>query len=158
MTDHVIPTIRPRSARVADLAQRAVVTTAAESTLTECAALMRREHVGSIIVTDAGRPRGVLTDRDIVLEAVAVQLDPGTLTAGDVMSESLATVREDDDLFDALARMRQHGVRRLPVVNDTGALTGLLAVDNVLEVLAEEIDSVVRVVKAEQTKETALRP
>lgn len=158
MTEHLIPTTRPRSARVADLAQRAVVTAAADSTLTECAALMRREHVGSIIVTQQGRPMGVLTDRDIVLEAVAVQLDPATLTAGDVMSQPLATVAEDDDLFDALARMREHGVRRLPVVDGAGALCGLLAVDNVLEVLAEEIDSVVRVVKAEQTKETALRP
>jgi CBS domain-containing protein len=88
---------------------------------------------------------------------VALQLDPRTLTAGDVMSAPLATVR-DDDLFDALARMREAGVRRLPVVDGDGTLSGLLAVDNVLELLAEQVDSVVRVVKAERTRETATRP
>lgn len=140
-----------------DLAQRNVVTTAADTTLVQCAQLMRNEHVGSVVVIAQDKPLGIVTDRDIVIEAVAVQLDPSTLTAGDVMSQPLATVLEDDDLFDALARMREHGVRRLPVVNADGRLTGLLAVDNVLEVLAEQLDSVVRVVKAEQTKETALR-
>ncbi|MFN8820254.1 MAG: CBS domain-containing protein, partial [Betaproteobacteria bacterium] len=70
----------------------------------------------------------------------------------------LATVRDDDDLFDALARMREAGVRRLPVVDGDGTLSGLLAVDNVLELLAEQVDSVVRVVKAERTRETATRP
>jgi CBS domain-containing protein len=118
---------------------------------------MRSEHVGCLVVAVEGRPLGVVTDRDIVIEAVAVQLDPATLTAGDVMSQPPATVRESDDLFDALALMRERGVRRLPVLDGSGKLSGLLAVDNVLEVLAEQVDSVVRVVKAEQTKETALR-
>lgn len=158
MTQHLTPTARPRSTLVRDLAQRSVVTARAESTLVECAKLMRNEHVGSIVVVDAGRPVGIVTDRDIVIEAVAVQLDPGTLTAGDVMNQQLATVRENDDLFDALARMREAGVRRLPVVDAQGTLSGLLAVDNVLEVLAEQVDGVVRVVKAEQTKENVLRP
>jgi CBS domain-containing protein len=158
MTEHLIPTVRPRSALVRDLAQQAVVTAPADCTLAQCARLMRSEHVGSLVITDEGRPRGMLTDRDIVVEAVAVQLDPGTLTAGDVMSTPVTTVREDDDLFDALARMREAGVRRLPVVDGDGKLSGLLAVDNVLEVLAEQLDSVVRVVKAERTRETATRP
>ena len=157
MAEHVTPTTRPRSAQLIDLAQRDVVTVAPETTLAECAQLMRQEHVGSVVVLAQDKPVGIVTDRDIVIEAVAVQLDPATLTAGDVMSEPLATVRESEDLLDALARMREHGVRRLPVVDGSGKLSVLLAVDNVLEVLAEQVDSVVRVVKAEQTKESALR-
>jgi CBS domain-containing protein len=158
MTEHAIPSTRARSALVRDLAQRNVVTAAPDCTLVDCARLMRTEHVGSLVIAEAGRPRGILTDRDIVIEAVALQLDPRTLTAGDVMSAPLVTVRDDDDLFDALARMREAGVRRLPVVDGDGALHGLLAVDNVLELLAEQVDSVVRVVKAERTRETATRP
>jgi CBS domain-containing protein len=122
---------------------------------------MRNQHVGSVIVIDVkGRrenPVGIVTDRDIVIEAVAVDLDPTTLTAGDVMTTPLATVSENDDILDALARMRERGVRRLPVVTDGGELAGIIAVDNLLEALAEQLDAVVRVIKAEQTKETALR-
>jgi CBS domain-containing protein len=118
---------------------------------------MRSEHVGSVIVAEGSQPAGIVTDRDIVIEVVATGLDPATLTAGDIMSTPLATVRESDDILDALARMRERGVRRLGVVDADGRLTGVLAVDNLLEALAEQIDGVVRVLKAEQTKETLTR-
>jgi CBS domain-containing protein len=137
------------------------VTVQPQTTLAECAQIMRNQHVGSVIVVDdKGRrdnPVGIVTDRDIVIETVAVDLDAKTLTAGDVMATPLATVNDTDDILDALAKMRERGVRRLPVVNADGALAGIIAVDNLLEALAEQLDSIVRVIKAEQTKETALR-
>ncbi len=153
--------MRAKSVRIGDLAVRDVVTVTPQTTLTECARIMRSQHVGSVVVLDdkgrRDKPSGIVTDRDIVIEAVAVALDPATLTAGDVMSQPLATVREDDDILDALAKMREAGVRRLPVLDAAGNLTGLVAIDNVLEALAEQVDSVVRVLKAEQTKETVTR-
>jgi CBS domain-containing protein len=79
------------------------------------------------------------------------------LTAADVMTAPLATVREMDDILDALAAMRGHGVRRLPVVNADGALRGIVAIDNLLEAMAEQLDAVVGVIKAGQSKETTLR-
>jgi CBS domain-containing protein len=154
--------MRARTIRVADLATRAVATVDASATLAVCAQRMRREHVGSLVVVDReqgpGTPLGIVTDRDIVIEAIALGLDPATLTAGDVMSAPLATVNADDDVLAALARMRELGARRLPVLDAAGALVGIVAVDNVLEALAEALDSVVRVVKAEQTKENSTRP
>jgi CBS domain-containing protein len=146
-----------QAAQVKELAVRAVVKVDKDTTVADCAKIMRNEHVGSVIVADGGKPEGIVTDRDIVIEVVATGLDPATLTAGDIMSTPVATVRESDDIFDALARMRERGVRRLAVVDDAGRLTGVLAVDNLLEVLAEQVDSVVRVLKAEQTKETLTR-
>jgi CBS domain-containing protein len=101
---------------------------------------------------------GVLTDRDIAIEVVAFGLDPATMTAGDVMSERPAVVEEDDDLLDALAHMRERGVRRLPVVRPDGALAGMLALDNLLEALGEEIDGVLGVMRAQRTKELRTRP
>jgi CBS domain-containing protein len=80
------------------------------------------------------------------------------LTAGDVMTEKPATVDEDDDLLGALAHMRERGVRRLPVVRPDGALTGMLALDNLLEALGEEIDGVVGVMRAQRTRELRSRP
>lgn len=153
--------MRAKTLQVRDLATRDVVTVTPQTTLAECAQIMRNQHVGSVVVLDdkgrRDKPQGIVTDRDIVIEAVAVALDARTLTAGDVMSEPLATVREDDDILDALAKMRESGVRRLPVLDAAGNVTGVVAVDNLLEALAEQVDSVVRVLKAEQTKETATR-
>lgn len=153
--------MRARTVTVRDLAAHDVVTVTPSTTLAECAQIMRAQHVGTVVVIDdkdkRDNPRGIVTDRDIVIEAVAVGLDPNTLTAGDVMARPLATVRESDDIVDALARMREHGVRRLPVLDDAGHLAGIIAVDNLLEVLAEQIDAVVRIIKAEQTREAATR-
>ncbi len=153
--------MRTKTVTVRDLATHDVVTVQPQTPLAECAAIMRAQHVGSVVVVeDRGRrdhPVGIVTDRDIVVEAVAVDLDPKTLTAGDVMTTPLATVRDSDDLLDALARMREHGVRRLPVLDESGRLAGIVAIDNLLEALAEQLDGVVRVIKAEQTRETTLR-
>jgi CBS domain-containing protein len=153
--------MRAKTVTVRDLATAQVVTVQTQTTLAECAQVMRNQHVGSLIVVDdKGRrdnPVGIVTDRDIVLETVAVELDPKTLTAGDVMTQPLATVSGSDDILDALAKMRERGVRRLPVVDANGALAGIIAVDNLLEALAEQLDSIVRVIKAEQSKESSLR-
>jgi CBS domain-containing protein len=153
--------MRAKTITVRDLATHQVVTIQATATLAECAQIMRNQHVGSLIVVrdddQRDTPVGIVTDRDIVVETVAVGLDPNTLTAADVMTAPLATVREMDDILDALAAMRGHGVRRLPVVNADGALRGIIALDNLLEAVAEQLDAIVGVIKAGQTKETALR-
>lgn len=153
--------MRARTVTVRDLSAQEVVTVTPTTTLAECAQIMRRQHVGSVVVIDdkgeRDDPRGIVTDRDIVIETVAVGLDATTLTASDVMTAPLATVRDDDDILDALAKMREHGVRRLPVLDVAGNLSGIITVDNLLEALAEQLDSLVRVIKAEQTRETATR-
>lgn len=153
---------RTRSTLVRDVANRDVVTVKPTTTLAECATLMRADHVGSVVVVDTGRmdgkPVGVVTDRDIVLEAVAQSLDPNALTAGDVMSVPVGVVREDDDVVDALARMREHGVRRLPVVAPNGALAGIVALDDLLATLSQQLADIADVCAAERTREGETRP
>src|SRR5512139_3300352 len=153
--------MRAQSLLVRDVAVHNAVTVPPEESIDECAKRMHAEHVGCLIVveqTDGIQfPIGMLTDRDIAIEVVAFGLDPRAMTAGDVMSERPAVVEEDDDLLDALAHMRERGVRRLPVVRPDGALSGMLALDNLLEALGEEIDGVVGVMRAQRTKELRLR-
>jgi len=153
--------MRARSVAALNLATSQVVTTERETSLADCARLMRAEHVGSVVVVDESsgerRPLGIITDRDIVIEAVALGLDARTLTAGDIMGNRLATVSEDEDVLTALARMREHGVRRLPVVDRSGRLAGILTIDNLLEAFSEQLEAAVGVVKAEQTRENVLR-
>jgi signal-transduction protein with cAMP-binding, CBS, and nucleotidyltransferase domain len=154
--------MRSQSLRIKDVAVHEPVTARAHESVGTCARRMHDEHVGCLVVverTDGSEfPIGMLTDRDIAIEVVAFGLDPATLTAGDVMTEAPATVDEDDDLLGALAHMRERGVRRLPVVRPDGALTGMLALDNLLEALGEEIDGVVGVMRAQRTRELRSRP
>jgi CBS domain-containing protein len=154
--------MRSQSLKVRDVAVHDAVTARPAESIGTCARRMHDEHVGCLVVVepnDGGEfPVGMLTDRDIAIEVVAFGLDPATMTAADVMSERPVVVEEDDDLLDALAHMRERGVRRLPVVRPDGALAGVLALDNLLEALGQEIDGVVGVMRAQRTKELRLRP
>lgn len=94
--------------------------------LADAAQMMKEEDVGSLPVVEDGRLIGILTDRDIVLRAVAERVDPQSVKAGDVASRDLVTVEPEQDLDEALALMARHRVRRLPVVED-GRLVGMLA-------------------------------
>lgn len=94
--------------------------------LAEAAELMKSEDVGSIPVVDDGRLVGILTDRDIVVRAVAERRDPEAVTVDEVASRELVTVEPEQDLDEALRLMASHQVRRLPVVED-GRLVGMLA-------------------------------
>jgi CBS domain-containing protein len=147
---------------VGDLCNREVVFAERETGLIEAARLMREHHVGSLVVV-AERlseriPVGMVTDRDIVVAAVAKDVDPKTLTVGDVMSAGALVVREQDGITDALRVMREKGVRRLPVVSASGALAGIVALDDILELVAEEMDGFVRTLRSERQRESRARP
>jgi CBS domain-containing protein len=123
---------------------------------------MRERHVGSVIIIPRqgarkGAPVGVITDRDIVVEVLAAGLDYRSVTVGEVMSRELATVREDDDVVDALRIMRNHGVRRLPVLSRSGTLAGIVAIDDLLEIFSGQVDDLVRTIANEQSREAQAR-
>lgn len=144
-----------------EICNRMVVVTYRSVALSEAARVMREHHVGSLVVveeTDAGRlPVGMLTDRDIVVSVVAKDLDARNLAVVDAMSAEPVTVREGDSMFDALRLMRQRGVRRVPVTGDKGQLVGIVTVDDVLEIIAEEMGDLVRAISNEQRQESRRR-
>lgn len=111
--------------------------------LVTAAKLMREYHVGALVVVDETQDlrtvAGLLTDRDIVISVIAPELAPETLRVGEVMSAKPVTVTEDASLLDVMRSMRAHGVRRIPVVTDQQELVGLVALDDILEVLAQEL-------------------
>jgi CBS domain-containing protein len=146
---------------VSELNNPFVVTARRTTPLTEAARLMREHHVGSLVVVDEsgkGRvPVGILTDRDIVVAAVAAEVDPRTLTAGEVMSGELATVRAADSAEVALRLMRRRGIRRVPVVSEDGTLAGIVTLDDLLEKVAEQLSDAVRAIASEQGHEARTR-
>ena len=147
---------------VGTVCQRLVVSVARSDEVVRAAQLMRSEHVGYLVVVEptkeARRPVGVLTDRDIVVAVVAREVDPRTLRVGDIMTSDLITVGEDDSVEEALRQMRQFGVRRLPVVNHRGELVGVVAVDDVLKVLAGDALEIISAVDNERQLEARRRP
>jgi CBS domain-containing protein len=147
---------------VGEFCNRRVVTIGPTDTMLEAARRMRAHHVGClIIVTEVeGRvtPVGLVTDRDIVVGVLATAREYlDTLQVGDLAIEPLVTAREKESLADALARMRAHGIRRMPVVDDDGALVGLVAFDDILEFLSGELSDLAALVSRERRHEAERR-
>lgn len=147
---------------VGQFCNREVIVARRNDPVPELARLMREYHVGDLVVVesiDAPVPVGIVTDRDLVVEVLAVGVDPDSLTAGDIMSLELIAARESDSLLDTLKRMRARGVRRVPVVDDQyGRLVGIITVDDVLEVLADELSAMARIPHREREQEEGARP
>ncbi|TML95879.1 MAG: CBS domain-containing protein [Actinobacteria bacterium] len=111
---------------VRDVMTPGVRTVSPSQSLAEAAAVMKGEDVGSVPVVEDDRLAGIVTDRDIVIRAVAERRDPQTVKVDEVASRQLVTVEPEQDLDEALALMARHQVRRLPVV-EAGRLVGMLA-------------------------------
>jgi CBS domain-containing protein len=98
-----------------------------EASLASAAVTMRRYGIGDVLVAREGRPLGLVTDRDIVVRAVAAARDPDATAIGEICSTDLVTVSRDDDAEAALQLMREHAVRRIPVV-DSGEVVGVVSI------------------------------
>lgn len=146
---------------IGEICNRDVVFANRDMTVQAAAKLMRRYHVGSLVVVDdvSGKrvPAGIVTDRDIVIEVDAVDLDPKVITVGDIMGPDLVTVPDSQGALETVEVMRFKGVRRMPVVDREGQLVGIVTIDDLLEVLAEELTDLTRIVSREQAREAQTR-
>jgi CBS domain-containing protein len=100
---------------------------APDTPLSQVAELMDSQDIGAIPVLDGDRLVGIITDRDIVVRAVAKAKDPRGMSSRDISSGELVTVGPDQDLSDALHLMAENQVRRLPVVDDENRLVGVVS-------------------------------
>lgn len=116
-------------ATIQDLMTTELCTLSPQATLAEAAGTMRDRDVGDVLVIDdAGELRGIVTDRDITVRATADGRDPTATQLGDVCTDALVTVAVDDAVDDAVRSMREHAVRRLPVVDDDGTPIGMISI------------------------------
>jgi CBS domain-containing protein len=150
-----------RQMPIGDICNREVVYVQREVVVHAACKLMRHYHVGSLVVVDefGGKrtPVGIVTDRDIVVEVDAMELDPKAITVGDIMSSDLVTVTENHGLLETIELMRHRGVRRMPVVDTNNKLVGIVTVDDLLEVLAEELSHIASIVSTEHKREQRAR-
>lgn len=146
---------------VGEVCNRDVIITEPSDSIYAVAELMRSYHVGDVVVVERRGeqrvPVGIMTDRDIVIELIAKQVDMKSVTVGDAMSTDLLTAQESDQLTELVERMRARGVRRVPVVNGDGGLVGIVAVDDVVGLAAEQLTSLVMLMQKEGRREEAKR-
>jgi CBS domain-containing protein len=133
---------------IGDVARTEVVTVTADATLQEVGRLMHEETVGSVVVLDDGKPRGIVTDRDVAVYGVASDRPAEDLLARNVMEENLFHVDVDDSVRGVVGRMRGRGVRRVPVTED-GDLAGIVTLDDLLVLLADELAALAAVIESE---------
>jgi CBS domain-containing protein len=133
---------------VAEHYQREVATLPAEATARDAADAMKARAVGSLVVLRGEEPVGILTDRDLLERVVADGRDAGTTSAADVMSQPLQVAEPEDPLDRVVELMSARGIRRVPVVRD-GVLIGLVALDDVLAEVADELHDLAQGVRRE---------
>jgi len=147
--------------KVGDICNRLVIEITEDESIRRAAELMRKYHVGTLVVTRFGdavkTPVGIITDRDIVVEVTAQGVDPEEITVGDVMSDGPVMAAEDDEIYAVLDLMREKSVRRIPVVDAKGGLTGMLALDDLLQIYTEGLRSLADIVGGQRRRETKLR-
>jgi CBS domain-containing protein len=147
--------------KVGEYCKRAVVAIASNADAAAAAKLMRAEHVGFLIVHREGdelqRPVGVLTDRDLVLGVMAREVDQHSVTVDDVMTRQPIIATDTDELSDLLQAMRMAGIRRVPVVDVRGALIGIMAIDDAIDVITGLMCDIAGSIKSEQRQEWRAR-
>lgn len=149
--------------RVLDVVKSRVTVARPNERLLDAIRRMRDEHVGALVVVEqcenGRRPVGILTDRDIVVGVFAKdQSHIGMLDVGDVMTPEPVTATSDEDVGDVLRRMRSFGVRRVPVVDASGMLDGVVTLDDIMAGLSEELASAAALVMRQSEREEERRP
>lgn len=136
---------------IEDLAREDVVSAGPETSVPELARRMRDENVGSVVITNDASPVGIVTDRDLTPRVLTEETDPNDQSAQDVMSTDLCAVGPDAGFYEAAQVMSENGVRRLPVCTEEDELVGIITVDDLTELLADEQGQLASVIRAQRS-------
>jgi CBS domain-containing protein len=143
------------------ICNREVVIAGKSETIPEAARLMREYHTGDVVIVEERDglrfPVGIVTDRDIVIELVAKEVDLNSLTVGDVMCGEITLAKENDDVDETIKVMRQKGIRRMPVVDNAGVLIGIITLDDLIDLIAEQLKDLAELITKQQNLEKKYR-
>lgn len=133
---------------VGHLGPEEVVTADREDELADVAETLKTEQVGAVVVAEDDEPMGIVTDRDIAL-AVAESENVESLTADDIMSGDPVTLHEGEEAMEISRTIEDHNVRRIPVVDENGKLTGIVTLDDLIATIGEQLDNVTDTIEAQ---------
>ena len=136
------------------LCRREIVCVDVNTIILEATELMEEMNVGSVVVIQNDRPVGIVTDRDVVLRVVNKKLDPAAVKAGDIMSLEVVTLKQSTGLYEALEQIKESGsrVRRFPIVDENGAIKGIITLDDVIYLLGKEMADVSSIIESERPR------
>lgn len=137
---------------VGQICNREVVVAQTTESLRTAAQLMRSHGIGSVVVYEEQQgskriPIGILTDRDVVMAVLQNGTELDALFIGQAMTRNPLVLHETEEVGEAIERMRTHAVRRAPVFDTAGALIGIVSLDDLLEVLADELSNVAHLIR-----------
>ncbi|OPY16135.1 MAG: inosine 5'-monophosphate dehydrogenase [Syntrophus sp. PtaU1.Bin005] len=146
---------------IGEICNRDVVIVRRKDSILDAAKLMRQYHVrGLVVVEDRDgevAPVGIVTDRDLVVELIAKEVPLDSVFVEDVMSPELFSVSESRGIWDTIQYMRGRGIRRVVVVNERETLLGILSIEDLLELLADELSDLARLFVRERDREKETR-
>jgi len=151
------PAVKEIHMNVGSVCARRIVRIDSGGTLAQAASLMRDHHVGALVITsetpEGLRVDGIVTDRDLVMDVLARGLDCATVRIGELASREVVSVSEEDDLESAIAAMQETGVRRLLVTGADRQLVGVVSLDDLIDVLARQMDGLAKVIRSGMQRE-----
>ena len=118
------------------------------ATATDIAQIMDDHSVGSVILVENDHPVGIVTDRDLAMEIVKEGRDT-TTPVSEFMSTDLVTADSKEGVMELCKRMQEHGIRRMPVVEGDGTLTGIVTLDDLVVLLEDELKNLSEVIRSE---------
>lgn len=127
------------------------------SSVTKLAEMMKESHVGCVLVVekiDSSLPIGLVTDRDIVIKVVANNIDPETITVENIMTRQVKYLNYKAEIHEAIQLMKDEGIRRLPLVDDSGSLVGIVTVDDLIHEFSEDLEDLSEIIEKEIKNES----
>lgn len=149
------------STGIGSFCKRDVVTVSPDASIVEACRLMRHHHIGALVIaretTDGKIPVGILTDRDIAVEVVALGVAPETLKVSEIVQRPVTTAAEGAGYAETVRLMSVNGMRRMPIVDAGGKLVGIITVDDILRQLAGPLVALGDLVVRERNYEMGMR-
>jgi CBS domain-containing protein len=146
---------------VRDLCTSEVTCCRPQTSALEAARLMRQKHVGDVVVVDdpveRRVPLGVVTDRDLAIEVLGDGRDAATTAVSALVHRPVVIARDSEDVSVVIERMRTHGVRRVPVVDERESLVGIVTLDDLLKSLLAEMHTLLETQSRAQRREQTVR-
>ncbi|ACO04251.1 MAG TPA: CBS domain-containing protein [Persephonella sp.] len=133
---------------IKNVARKEVITASPDTPVKDVAKLMRDKNVGSVVIVENNRPVGIVTDRDIAIRVLGND-QPAEIPVKNIMTENPVTLKEDEGIFEALERVKDVGVRRFPVVDNDGNLTGIVTIDDFVYLLGKEMSDIATIIEKE---------
>ena len=138
-------------ATVEEILETDVATAERDAQFGEIVEMMAERNVGSIVIVEDETPVGIVTDRQIAL-SLADAPDASERTVDEILSDDLVTGTSDMNVFEVLRRLSDEGIRRLPIVDEEGALEGIVTLDDLLVLLGTELDNATKIIETQSPR------